>query len=87
MGNTTGALPGYVNEGDYDVFVRKYDVKGDAAWTMQFGSSAHDELLGIAVDASGVYAAGVTEGALPGQRSHGSDDAFVVKLADGAARK
>ena len=86
-GNTTGALPGYVNAGDYDVFVRKYDVKGGAVWTKQFGSSAHDELLGIAVDASGVYAAGVTEGALPGQRSRGSDDAFVVKLADGAARK
>jgi hypothetical protein len=79
-GNTTGALPGHVNAGDYDVFVRKYDVKGDAAWTKQFGSRAHDELLGIAVDASGVYAAGVTEGALPGQRSRGSDDAFVVKL-------
>ena len=85
-GNTTGALPGYMNAGDYDVFVRKYDVKGGAAWTKQFGSSSHDELLGIAVDASGVYAAGVTEGALPGQRSYGTDDAFVVKLADGAAR-
>ena len=30
------------------------------------------ELLGIAVDASGVYAAGVTEGALTGQRSQRS---------------
>lgn len=85
-GNTTGAWPAHLNGGDYDVFVRKYDLNGRAAWTQQFGGSAHEELLGIAVDASGVYAAGVTEGALTGGRSHGSDDAFVVKFADGAAR-
>jgi hypothetical protein len=86
-GNTAGALPGHVNAGDYDVFVRKYDAKGGAVWTQQFGGRAHEELLSIAVDASGVYAAGVTGGALGNQRSHGSDDAFVVKLADGAARQ
>jgi hypothetical protein len=86
-GNTTGAWPGHLNVGDYDVFVRKYDVKGGVAWTQQFGGRAHEELLGIAVDASGVYAAGVTEGALTSQPSHGSDDAFIVKLADDAAGK
>ena len=86
-GNTAGALPGHVNAGDYDVFVRKYDAKGGAVWTQQFGGRAHEELLSIAVDVSGVYAAGVTGGALGNQRSHGSDDAFVVKLADGAARQ
>jgi hypothetical protein len=84
-GNTTGAWPGHVNAGDYDVFVRKYDLNGGAVWTQQFGGSAHEELLSIAVGASGIYAAGVTDSALTGQRSHGSDDAFVVKLADGAA--
>ena len=61
-GNTTGALPGHVNAGDYDVFVRKYDAKGGAVWTQQFGGRAHEELLSIAVDASGAYAAGVTGG-------------------------
>lgn len=84
-GNTTGAWPGRVNAGDYDVFIRKYDAMGGAVWTQQFGSGAHDELLSIAVDASGVYAAGVTGGALGNQRSRGSDDAFVVKLADAQA--
>jgi hypothetical protein len=86
-GNTTGTWPGHVNAGDYDVFVRKYSLSGAAAWTQQFGSPAHDELLGIAAGASGVYASGVTDGALAGQRSNGSDDAFVVKLMDDAARK
>jgi hypothetical protein len=81
-GNTAGALPGQVSAGEYDAFVRKYDLSGRTVWTRQFGSNAHDEVLSVAVDASGVYAAGVTEGALPGQRSKGSSDAFVVKLQE-----
>ena len=81
-GNTKGALPGHANAGDYDAFVRKYDPTGGELWTQQFGSNGHDEVLGIAVDGSGVYAAGVTDGALPGQRNNGSFDAFVVKLQD-----
>jgi hypothetical protein len=84
-GNTMGAWQGHVNAGDYDVFVRKFDVNGGLAWTQQFGSSAHDELLSITVDGSAVYAAGVTDGALTTQRSRGSEDAFIVKLRDGAA--
>lgn len=79
-GNTRGALPGHANAGDFDAFVRKYDLNGGVVWTQQFGTKGHEELLGIAADASGVYAVGVTDGALPGQKSHGSVDAFVVKL-------
>jgi hypothetical protein len=85
-GNTMGAWPGHMNAGDYDVFVRKYDMNGGVAWTQQFGSSAHEELLSVDVDTTAVYAAGVTDGALTAQRSHGSEDAFIVKLTDGAAR-
>lgn len=86
-GNTKGALPGQLNAGDYDIFIRKFDPSGVAEWTQQLGGKGHDELLGIAVDASGVYTAGVTDGALPGQRSKGSFDAFIVKLGEGAARQ
>ena len=85
-GNTTRAWPGRVNAGDYDVYIRRYSMSGLATWTQQFGSRAHDEVLGVAADASGVYASGVTDGTLPGQTSLGSDDAFIVKLADEAAR-
>ena len=85
-GNTMGAWPGHVNAGDYDGFVRKFNVNGGVVWTQQFGSSAHDELLSVAADGSGVYAAGVTDGALGNQRSRGSEDAFVVKLTDGGAQ-
>lgn len=69
-----------MNAGGFDAFVRKYDLTGGEVWTRQFGTKGHDELLGITVDASGVYAAGATDGALPGQVSHGGFDAFVVKL-------
>jgi len=79
-GNTRGALPGHANAGDFDAFVRKYTLNGGEVWTQQFGSKGHEELLGIAADASGVYAVGVTDGALPGQENHGSVDAFVIKL-------
>ena len=48
-------------------------------WTRQFGSSSFDQALGISVDASGVYVAGVTGGTLPGQISLGDWDAFVRK--------
>lgn len=86
VGNTKGALPGQSGAGDYDAFVRKYDLNGAALWTQQFGSGAHDEALGVTVDPSGVYVVGVTDGALPGQLGKGSFDAFIVKVRDGAAR-
>jgi hypothetical protein len=79
-GNTKGALPGQVNAGDSDVFVRKLDANGAPGWVLQFGGKGRDELLGIAADASGVYGVGVTDGTLPGQVNKGSVDAFVVKL-------
>jgi len=47
-------------------------------WTRQFGTAAFDRAEGISVDASGVYVAGRTNGALPGQTSSG-EDAFVRK--------
>jgi hypothetical protein len=79
-GNTKGALPGQINRGDSDVFVRKFDTAGNTEWTQQLGGKGHDELLGIAADASDVYAVGVTDAALPGQVNRGSVDGFVVKL-------
>ena len=78
-GYTSGALPGQTSAGGYDAFVRKYDADGNEVWTRQFGPSAFDQATGIAVDASGVYVAGSTYGALPGQTYAGSQDAFVRK--------
>jgi uncharacterized protein (UPF0548 family) len=48
-------------------------------WIRQFGTSSLDAALATAVDASGVYVAGETDGTLPGQTSAGARDAFVRK--------
>ncbi len=83
-GGTSGTLPGQQRAGSTDVFVRKYDAEGNEVWTRQFGSSNLDIARGISLDSTGVYVAGQTRGALPGQTGAGGDDAFVRKYdADG----
>ena len=78
-GETDGVFPGQTGAGDDDVFVRKYDAGGNEQWTRQFGTASRDEVRSVAVDASGIYVAGSTRGALPGQTSAGSDDVFLRK--------
>jgi hypothetical protein len=76
-GETAGSLQGS-NAGGYDVFVRSYDGSGNVQWTRQEGSSSYDYATGLATDSSGnLFVAGYTAGALPGQTSAGSYDAFV----------
>ncbi len=76
-GTVSGVFLPESNSGGFDAFVRKYDANGNALWTRQFGSSAMDQVSGVAADATGVYLAGVTDGILPGQSSSGAQDAFV----------
>jgi autotransporter-associated beta strand protein len=82
VGTTGGTLPGQTRAGDADAFVREYDTNGNEHWTRQFGTVAEDDILGVAVDASGLYVAGVTKGTFPGQTSAGDYDAFVAKLVN-----
>jgi len=79
VGETNGALPGQTSAGAYDAFLRKYDASGTEVWTREFGSSSDDLTLGVAVDSSGVYVVGNTNGALPGQTNAGGLDAFLRK--------
>jgi len=76
-GHTDGNLKG-TNKGSYDGFVRKYDHNGKHLWTRQFGTTAGDEVHAVAVDATGVYAAGHTAGDLKGTNK-GERDGFVRK--------
>jgi len=79
VGYTEGLLPG-AGGSVFDAFVRKYDGDGNVQWTRQFGSStSYDWALAVTLDASGVYVAGYTQGALPAQSYLGSYDAFVRK--------
>jgi hypothetical protein len=80
VGVVTGALPGQSYAGGSgDAFVRKYDASGTEKWTRQFGTSGDDCAYGVAIDSTGIYVAGVTGGALPGQSNIGSHDVFVRK--------
>ena len=76
-GRTTGVFPGQISAGGFDAFLRKYDANGNEQWTRQFGTPGADELVGIFVDAAGVYVSGDVGGGLPGQIFSGVADAFV----------
>lgn len=82
-GPTGGNFPGFENAGCLDVYVRKYDLDGNVAWTRQFGGLHDEATFGVDVDATGVYVAGGTYGRLgtiPGAEGIGDEDAFVTKL-------
>lgn len=55
-------------------------------WRQTFSTVGDDRGNGIAVDASGVYVTGFTDGDLSGATSNGDRDAFLIKLnkADGS---
>ncbi|HUG68126.1 MAG TPA: SBBP repeat-containing protein [Pirellulaceae bacterium] len=78
-GLTGGALPGQTNQGSSDAFLAKLDLNGSLQWTRQLGSSSWEYTDGVIVDATGVYIAGDTSAALPGQVSYGGRDLFVAK--------
>ena len=81
VGRTNDTLPGQESAGGVtDALVRKYEVDGDVVWTRQFGTGVFDGVYGVSVNASGVYVAGFTRGALPGQFSAGFFDAFVARF-------
>jgi hypothetical protein len=83
-GYTEGTFPGQTSAGGTDLYLRKFDADGNTLWTRQFGSSSLDYGYGAAADPSGVYMAGFTRGALPGEIPKGSYDACIIKFdADG----
>lgn len=80
-GYTYGAFPGQLSAGKADGFVAKLGSDGGLVWLTQIGTPEIDQLTSLTVGADGsVYAAGLTEGAFPGQTNQGLSDVFVVKL-------
>lgn len=61
------------------LFLRAYSPSGDSVWTREFGSEAGNGARAVALHESGVYVAGGTLGALPGQDYLEQVDAFVRK--------
>ncbi len=80
-GNTSGSIDGQALTGTSDIFVIKYDAKGNRLWTRLNGAAGeYAEAYGISVDSGGnSYVTGYTTGALDGQTLNGSEDLFVIK--------
>ncbi len=77
-GTTAGSLNGS-NAGEDDVFLAKYDTKGNQQWTRQLGSSDYDGGRGVAVDGKGnAYITGIAGGDLNGSNA-GLMGMFLVK--------
>ena len=82
-GWTADTLSGQAGVQNQDVFLRRFNAAGEVLWTHQFGSANVDRVLGLAVGTGGnVYVAGWTDGALPGQISAGSWEAFVARVVE-----
>jgi hypothetical protein len=63
----------------FSFFFHRFSALGAVVWTVQTGLAGMDFARDVAVDASGVYVVGQTEGALGGQVYVGSTDAVVAK--------
>lgn len=80
-GYTMGALETGQHQGGRDLFVVKYATDGTPLWKKQFGTTADEEGLGIAVDATfNSYITGYTEGSLTADGHQGLKDLFIIKL-------
>jgi hypothetical protein len=73
------ALPGQVNMGGLDAYVKKYDGDGNEEWTRQFGTPNGDLARDLAVYDGDVYVAGISNGVFPGELSVGGVDVFIRK--------
>lgn len=78
VGFTRGLLPGQLDDGGTDAFVRVYDSTGVEKWTRQFGSGSGDSAVAVAVGPNDTFlVGGYTNGAFPGQAYAGKSDAFL----------
>eukprot|EP00981_Chlorochromonas_danica_P010854 scaffold3486_cov185-Ochromonas_danica.AAC.1 len=80
-GGVLGDFQGLTNAGNQDIFVVKYSASGDLIYTKLYGTSSDDGANGIRIDSlNNIYLTGSTNGALNGETSIGSMDAFLMKL-------
>ncbi len=65
-----------------DIYLSKFDSKGNQVWYMTFGSGGQDSLSSITADKSGnIYATGFTSGAFPGSAGSMSSLPFVGEFS------
>lgn len=80
-GWTTGDIDGFVNRGQGDMVLTKFDGNGNKQWTRHAGSREGELATGAAVDSEGsIYMAGYTRGNLSGGYLRGSEDMVLLKF-------
>ena len=68
VGSTKGDLDSQTNNGNYDVFISKFNKEGIKEWTKLFGTSGSDYPSQITTGSDdSIYIVGYTEGDLDGQ--------------------
>lgn len=80
LGNTNGDLGDFVNQGEQDMYLRKYDSAGTLIWEQMLGATDTAEGFGFAIDASdNVVVVGEVKGLLSATSTGGGTDTFVTK--------
>lgn len=80
VGTTTGDLDNYLNLGEQDVFLTKYDSTGREVWKRMLGSAGTAEGYAVAVDSSdNVVIAGSVDNDLTSIARGGELDTFITK--------
>ena len=84
-GSTFGSIDGQKNNGEYDVFLAKFDSAGTKFWTKLIGSSRDERTSAIGTGSDGsIYLAGQKTGSFDGYVNNGSMgmvDSFVTKYS------
>jgi hypothetical protein len=80
-GRAGGPLPGGTSSGGSDAFLAAAGPTGEFLWVRQFGGSADDYAMALAIGQGGFYLAGGTTGAMTGQTNLGQRDAFLVNIS------
>lgn len=80
----------YTPYGGLDIFISKYNSSGVLQWTVQPGTTEHEQGNSIVVDAQGnVYVTGYTKGGLDGNTHDGpttQEDVFITKYNTNGGR-
>jgi hypothetical protein len=81
-GRTDGTFAGQVGQGEEDAILTMLDLNGNPIWLVQFGTPYADRGWGIALDSTGIYVTGRTEGVFGTTQYLGlnDDNAYMAKF-------
>jgi hypothetical protein len=87
VGSTEGGLLGNSAFGMSDIFLVKFNSSGVTQFARQLGTPLNDIAYGLAIQGTGIYITGSTEGNLDGNTSFGQADVFLAKYDTSGVKK